>query len=93
MKKLFAVTLFTLALPFSVSAEDSDQAKLMKKTDYLIEKMDGNKDGKVSKEEYEVYSARKFKIIDSNNDGSISRDELLAYKMKELQESRELFGK
>ena len=44
----------------------------------IFQLMDADKDGKVSKAEYDAYRARQFKALDKNADGALSREEYLA---------------
>ncbi|PIT99275.1 MAG: hypothetical protein COT74_09715 [Bdellovibrionales bacterium CG10_big_fil_rev_8_21_14_0_10_45_34] len=42
--------------------------------------MDADKDGAISKEEFDKFHVEKFKAMDTNNDGKISEDERNAFK-------------
>ena len=46
----------------------------------FVKEEDTNKDGKVSKEEFDKASEKRFKIMDKNNDGFIDRQEWNAAK-------------
>jgi len=45
----------------------------------FMERLDTNKDGKITKAEYEASRAAEFKSADKNGDGSISKEEFAAY--------------
>jgi len=51
--------------------------------------MDTDKDGAVSKKEFESFHAEKFKKMDANNDGKVSKEEKKAYKMSKCGEKKE----
>jgi Ca2+-binding EF-hand superfamily protein len=63
---------------FSVSCSHH-KGKSYKKGDRgmkMIEKMDTNKDGSVSKEEFQKAHEESFETVDANNDGKITKEEL-----------------
>lgn len=43
-----------------------------------MDMMDANKDGSVSKAEYDTFKNNKFNEMDTNKDGSLSKDEMKA---------------
>src|SRR6185295_19594500 len=45
----------------------------------FFERLDANKDGKVTTAEFEAAHAARFKAADKNNDGFITKDEFAAY--------------
>jgi Ca2+-binding EF-hand superfamily protein len=59
-----------------------EELKAVGKINYrkLVKEEDINKDGKVSKEEFDKASEKRFNIIDKNNDGFIDRQEWNAAK-------------
>lgn len=52
---------------------------------HMLEKMDTDKDGKISKAEWQSHHEQKFTEIDANNDGQLETDEF----KKHRQEMRE----
>ncbi|KAF0205462.1 MAG: signal transduction protein with EFhand [Gallionellaceae bacterium] len=43
-----------------------------------IDEMDANKDGSISKKEFDAFHNKHFKELDANHDGKISQEEMLA---------------
>jgi Ca2+-binding EF-hand superfamily protein len=65
MKKIFAALMIILfAAVWSFAADD------------LFSKIDANKDGKISKQEYMDATAATFRKLDKNKDGFLTKDEL-----------------
>ena len=64
--------------------------------DPMIQKMDQNCDGKISKKEFDHYMNKRFNALDTNNDGYIENKELQAARRKaakRLQEYRKRMQK
>jgi len=53
--------------------------------DMILQRMDANKDGKISKEEAKDRIAENFAAIDTNKDGYLDRTELLAMARRMVQ--------
>jgi Ca2+-binding EF-hand superfamily protein len=51
----------------------------------ILPKLDKNKDGKISKQEYLGAVSGTFNKLDKNRDGSVNRDELLHMDKKDLE--------
>lgn len=49
---------------------------------WMQEQMDSNKDGVVSKKEYDAFHSDHFKQLDANKDGKVSQDEMDAFHKK-----------
>lgn len=61
-----------------VSCSSSESKKCQRKPpsfNHLLEKMDSNNDGKLSKEEIKGPLAKDFDVIDTNEDGFITEEE------------------
>lgn len=54
----------------------------------LLKSADGNKDGKVSKDEVTAWGDQLFTQIDANKDGTLTRGELLDYRTAKMEEFR-----
>ncbi len=54
----------------------------------LLKNADGDKDGKVSKDEVTAFQDRLFTSIDANKDGTLTRGEMLDYRQAKRQEFR-----
>jgi Ca2+-binding EF-hand superfamily protein len=81
MKNLLLILLLGL---LSVQVSAHGKGKWMKKH---FEEMDTNKDGKVSKEEWNAFHDTKFSSMDKDNDGFVTHEEFKAHK-KEKKEKR-----
>lgn len=78
-----------LAVP--AIAEDSQSAKPGKRMS-LLEKVDVNKDGAISKEEFMSFHEQRFNEMDIDKNGTISKDEVEARRAewkKKMTERRE----
>lgn len=82
---LAAIMLALAAMP----AAAKSMKDMGEKAQYYLEKMDTNKDGKVSMEEHDSYGRLMFGEADTNNDNFLSREELEAHKKKEMDEKME----
>jgi Ca2+-binding EF-hand superfamily protein len=71
---LFAATLFFTSSSFGQERNKGDRKK-PPTFDQLLEKMDANKDGKLSKEEIKGPLKNDFAKVDTNEDGFISKEE------------------
>jgi len=77
MKKTSWIALLgvaALAMPFAVNAEET-APKPKKPKPSQVEKLDTDKDGKVSVEEYAAPSKAKFKKMDRDGDGFLVAEE------------------
>lgn len=93
MTKISHITLATvIAVSFTATAMAGDgkykKHKNKMRSDHMIEKMDTDKDGAVSTDEFKAHRAEIFSAADSNGDGSLSGDEFAAMA-KAMQEKRE----
>lgn len=52
----------------------------------MPEKMDADKDGNISKQEWQNHHDEKFAELDANKDGAISNDEFKSHHEKMMQE-------
>jgi hypothetical protein len=57
----------------------------------MVEKMDSDKSGSVSKDEYLEFYTNEFNDVDTNGDGSMTEEEVSAHhkKMKEKMQARQ----
>ncbi len=90
-KKYMLITLATLLGAFCLQAE-KPMRKGAKKgaapmAGRMLEMMDTDKDGKVSKAEWQAHHDKKFAEIDADNDGSIVAAEIKAHH-QQMQEKR-----
>lgn len=94
MNKISYIGLISAAaLAFAFSAQAGDRMKMDKgmmggKSHMMLEMMDANEDGTVSKQEFNDFQAKHFSQADSNGDGALSSDEHKAFmtQMKEMRE-------
>lgn len=56
--------------------------------DNMLQDMDTNGDGKISKKEWMAAQERQFKRLDRNGDGFITKDEIKSDMMDRMRESR-----
>lgn len=85
---LMAVTLlFGGAVP-AFANHDKTPAEMQEKIDKKFEKLDINRDGKISESEFDSKKEAKFANADANGDGSISKEEMSEYKMKKWEEHK-----
>jgi hypothetical protein len=75
---LAALVFTTAAAPSAFAAHNATG-----NADKFIEKLDTDKDGKISKEEFETAKEKHFAAMDANNDGALTKEEILAYWDKE----------
>ncbi len=93
MNKVFTLMSLTLTL-FAVSCshgygkKDHHDHKKSHKSK-MWKKMDIDKDGAVSKEEFDTFHANKFKKMDANKDGKVTQEEKMAYKKSKCAEKKE----
>src|SRR5215468_11492747 len=78
---LLAGTAIALALGATAMAQTGPGAKSPGERfgTQFFERLDTNKDGKITKAEYEASRAAEFKSADKNGDGFISKEEFAAY--------------
>lgn len=81
MKKaiLTALACSLVALP-AYAAKDKHQGMRKDKIEHTINKMDSDRDGRISMNEHEAFSARMFSKIDANNDQTLTHQELASYQ-------------
>ncbi len=95
MKKLLVLgaVAFVMTAPPAFSAEKNDGAP-HHKGGGMLEKIDANQDGVVSKEEFMTFHQTRFNEIDKDHDGNITKAESDAQraewkaKMKEMRAKR-----
>src|SRR5436309_1950055 len=93
MLRFTIVVAALIGLTFMSEAADPPKGKLPqgdpdKVADMILERMDANKDGKISKDEAKGPLAERFDQIDRNKDGFIDRDEL-----KQMVRTMQALGK
>lgn len=87
-KTLLALSVMTLCTSAAIIPAFANEAKLDKKVDFYLNKMDADKDGAVSEDEHEEFAEKMFEDADTNDDDVLSRDELIACKKKEMDEMK-----
>ncbi|MBI4808430.1 MAG: EF-hand domain-containing protein [Nitrosomonadales bacterium] len=55
---------------------------------WMLEQMDQNKDGAVSKKEYDTFHGDHFKALDANKDGRVTQDEMDAMHKKMMDKCK-----
>ena len=92
---LGATGLVMLSVPAIAGHHEGGHAK-GEKAKAMLEEIDTNKDGAISKDEYMVHAqsraAEKFAEKDANGDGSITADEGKAHMEKKREEMKEKRG-
>jgi len=85
------VTLLALIATVSMLPASSALAACKKDQhlDPMIQKMDQNCDGKISKKEFDHYMNKRFNALDTNNDGYIESKELKAARRKAAKRMQE----
>lgn len=56
----------------------------------MLEKIDGNKDQKISKAEWVAHHEKRFSEIDKNKDGFLTKDEFKAHRKAMRKKHREM---
>ncbi|WP_041948383.1 EF-hand domain-containing protein [Turneriella parva] len=91
----FAALLF-VAMTFTVSAKNHKGGHAGMKGPMhakMLEKMDADKDGKISKQEWQAHHDKKFIELDADKDGVISQDEFKAHHEKMMKDHHSKMGK
>jgi hypothetical protein len=92
MKKLLALTAAVFALGITgASAEDHPPGPHGKFGEKMFERLDVDKDGKVTKEEFLKAQEEHFAKMDANGDGAFTQEEAKAMKEKfrEMRKEKE----
>lgn len=55
---------------------------------WMLEQMDQNKDGAVSKKEFDTFHSDHFKDMDANKDGKVTQDEMDAMRKKMMDKCK-----
>ena len=55
---------------------------------WMLEQMDKNKDGAVSKKEFDTFHSDHFKDMDANKDGKVTQDEMDAMRKKMMDKCK-----
>jgi hypothetical protein len=90
MKKITIISLLIAVGMFSLSADHKKghrgkgQKGAMRAK--MLEKMDADKDGKISKQEWQAHHDEKFAELDADRDGAISKDEFKSHHEKMMKE-------
>ena len=89
---LIATTAILLASTAAVAGHHGDKDGKMceKKMAKKFEKMDTDKDGAISKDEFITYKTSKFEKMDANNDGKLTMEEKKAYKEAKYKKKKEM---
>jgi hypothetical protein len=79
MKKAILLTLAaaTLAMPAMANQKHKGMHDMHGQ---MFDKIDTDRDGKITKAEHDAFSEKKFSEMDANNDGVLTKDEMAAYK-------------
>ena len=56
----------------------------------MLQKIDTNKDGKISKQEWSTHHEQRFAEIDANKDGNLTKEEFKAFRKKMRKKHREM---
>ncbi len=79
MKKTFNYLAITSCLVLGTALAHADSgASYEKMHEQKFKSMDGNADGKVTKDEFIAFQEKKFKDMDTNSDSQLSSDEMKA---------------
>ena len=84
---LLAATTFGLAATLSASAQEGPERP--DRGERMVEKLDTNGDGNITKAEVDAHKAGRFAEADANGDGSVTAAELSAFAEAERAERRE----
>lgn len=81
MKKLFytAALMGAMAMPFSAALADHHKGDYKGK---MMEKVDTNGDGMISKEEFMARHEEQFAKMDADGDGNLTKDEMHSAREK-----------
>lgn len=71
------------ALCFSAAAMANENKSAKAHMGDNFKMMDSNKDGVVTKAEYDAYNPLRWKDMDTNNDGKVSNEEYNSYSMND----------
>lgn len=82
----------SLAAVMLTSPALANEGNMEEKAKHYFEKIDTNKDSKISKEEHDAFGNHMFTEADTDKDGSISLTELTTHKQKEKDESKSETG-
>jgi hypothetical protein len=85
MKKILPLALAGICIAMPALANDKPE-QMKYSPGYMFDKMDSNKDGKVSKAEHDAFAAKKFSDMDTNNDNILTKDEMAAYRKSHMDE-------
>lgn len=59
---------------------------------WMLQEMDANKDGSVSKKEFDAFHAERFKEMDANKDGKVTPEEMEALHKKMMDKCKPRMG-
>ena len=91
MKKLFAMTVLTLALASPALAGDKHHGGDKHHKGGMFNTLDLDNNGEITREEFQAFHATKFTEMDTDNSGTVTREEAEAAKAKwkeKMQERR-----
>ena len=94
IKTLFAFLLFA-GLTFTLSAKHHKGGHVGMKGPMhgkMLEKIDIDKDGKISKQEWQAHHDERFAELDADKDGAISQDEFKAHHQKMMKAHQAKMG-
>lgn len=82
----------TAAATATAAAKGDKTTRMLKKGGYYLNRMDTNKDGRVSPSEHEAFAEQMFRDADTNGDKMLTSQEIGEAKMKEAQMYRAEMG-
>ncbi len=85
-----AIACLALTTAFLAGAQSRDEAR--QKTENYFNENDGDKDGRLTREEFPGRSRRLFDRIDANQDGFVTVEEDIAYRTQRSSRPRETGG-